>query len=146
MMPKHWDPLRDLLDLQERINRLFQETLSDAQQTGEADATAWLPLADVLESPSEYVVHVELPGVSDEDLGVQATDHRITLRGQRHGPGGVHPENYQRIERHPGPFARVFDFSREIVPESIEAHLRDGLLRLRVPKRGIRRIPLENDE
>ena len=70
-MPLRRDPLQELLDLQERMNRLFEETL--ARERVEEPALlhgTWTPLADVLETPEAYLVELELPGLSRDDVVV----------------------------------------------------------------------------
>ena len=134
-MPLRRDPLQELLDLQERMNRLFEETL--ARERVEEPALlhgTWTPLADVLETPEAYLVEVELPGLSRDDVVVQAQGDEMVVRGERRADPSSRPEAFHRLERRHGPFARGFRFSEEIDPDGITAHFEDGLLQLTVPK------------
>ena len=134
-MPLRRDPLQELLDLQERMNRLFEETL--ARERVEEPALlhgTWTPLADVLETPEAYLVEVELPGLSRDDVVVQAQGDELVVRGERRPDAGSRPEAFHRLERRHGPFARGFRFPEEIDPDGITAHFEDGLLQLTVPK------------
>jgi len=134
-MPVARDPLQELLDLQDRMNRLFDETLT-RERLDEPSLLqgAWLPLADVVETPEAYVVEVELPGLGKDDVVVQAQGDELVVRGERRPDLASRPESFHRLERRYGPFARNFRFSEEVDPDSITASFEDGLLRLTIPK------------
>jgi HSP20 family protein len=134
-MPAPRDPLQELLDLQDRMNRLFDETLT-RERLDEPSLLqgAWLPLADVVETPEAYVVEVELPGLGKDDVVVQAQGDELVVRGERRPDLASRPESFHRLERRYGPFARTFRFLEEVDPDSITASFEDGLLRLTVPK------------
>jgi HSP20 family protein len=129
------DPLEELLDLQERMNRLFDETLT-RERLDEPSLLqgTWVPLADVVEGPEAYVVEVELPGLGKEDVVVQAQGDELLDRGERRPDAGSRPDSFHRVERRYGPFSRSFRFSEEVDPDRITADFQDGLLRLQVPK------------
>jgi HSP20 family protein len=126
------DPLRELLDLQERMNRLFDATLTRErlEEPGFLQGS-WLPVADVLETPEAYVVELELPGLGRDDVDVQFHGDELVVRGERHPCGS---EAFHRLERRYGPFARAFRFSAPVEPGRVEAEFSDGILRLTVPK------------
>jgi HSP20 family protein len=128
------DPLQELLDLQERMNRLFDETLT-RERPDEPSLLhgTWVPLADVVETPDAYVVEVELPGLRRDDVVVQAQGDELVVKGERR-PDASRPESFHRLERRYGPFSRGFRFSEEVDPDRIEARFDDGLLCLSVPK------------
>lgn len=145
MALEHWDPLRDLLSLQERMNRLFEESLSRGAQEAPAPA-AWVPPSDVCETPESYVIEIDLPGCSPDDIAVQASARELLVRGARAAWAGPRPERFHRLERFHGGFSRRFQFAQAIVPESVTSRWEDGLLRVELPKaapRG-RRIPVES--
>jgi HSP20 family protein len=134
-MPLRRDPLQELLDLQERMNRLFDDTL--ARERLEEPALlhgSWTPLADVVETKEAYLVEVELPGLSRDDVVVQAQGDELFVRGERRPDPSSRPESFHRLERRYGPFVRGFRFSEEVDPDRIRAEFEDGLLQLEVPK------------
>jgi HSP20 family protein len=134
-MPLRRDPLRELLDLQERMNRLFDQTLTRERIDEPALLHGtWVPLADVVETAEAYVVEVELPGLDREDVVVQAQGDELVVRGERRPDLSARPESFHRLERRYGPFARGFRFSQDVDPGQIQAEFEDGLLRLVVPK------------
>lgn len=134
-MPLRRDPLQDLLDLQERMNRLFEETVSRERLDDPALLHGtWLPLADVVETVDAYVVEVELPGVDLDDTVVQVQGDELVIRGERRPTQAGRPECFHRMERRHGPFARGFRFPEEIDSDRIRAEFEDGVLRLEVRK------------
>jgi HSP20 family protein len=148
-MPVRRDPLQELLDLQERMNRLFDETLTrDRLDEPALLQGAWAPLADVVETPEAYVVEVELPGLGRDDVVVHAQGDEVVVRGERQPDLSGRPESFLRLERRYGPFARAFRFSEEVDPDRITAEFEDGLLRLSVPKAraGGTRVHVERTE
>ncbi len=133
-MPRRPDPLKELLDLQERMNRLFDETLSHESADDVAPfAPSWVPRADVYDTPDTYLVEIELPGLAREDIDLHAKGRELTVRGERH-PAGGRSAAFHRLERRYGPFARSFRFDADIDAEQVHAEIKDGLLRLNVPK------------
>lgn len=134
-MPLRRDPLQELLDLQERMNRLFDETLARERvdEPGFLHGT-WLPIADVIETPEAYVVEVELPGLGRDDVVIQAEGDELVVRGERRPAIAGRPDAFHRLERRYGPFSRAFRFAEEVDPDLISAEFSDGLLRLQVPK------------
>jgi len=134
-MPLRPDPLTEMLNLQERMNRLFDETLNrERLEDPAAPHGAWVPVADALETDDAYVVELELPGVGPEDFTVHAHGDEIVVRGVRRPATGSRPEAFHRVERRHGPFVRSFVLPEEVDASAITAGLADGVLRLRIPK------------
>jgi HSP20 family protein len=142
----HKDPLRELLDLQERMNRLFDETLTRERLDEPALLQGtWAPLADVVETADAYQVELELPGLDRDDVVIQAQGDELVVRGERR-PAATGAPVFHRLERRYGPFARGFRFAEEVDPDRIKAEFSDGLLRLEIPKvrpRGGTRVRIE---
>jgi HSP20 family protein len=129
-----WDPLRDLLALHEQLGHLVG-----------TDAPGWTPSVDLYETPNEFVLSAELPGLSRDEIEIHAEDNRITLRGSRSAaPGREIPcEQYHRVERGHGRFSRTFALPEPVDVDRISADLKDGVLTITIPKaadRGARRI------
>jgi HSP20 family protein len=117
-----WDPLRDLLALQERFERL-----TDAGQTG------WTPPVDLYETADRFVLAAELPGLAREDIDIQFHDGTLILQGQRK-EAPVPCEQYHRVERGHGAFARRFALPSAVAADRITADFRDGVLTIVIPK------------
>lgn len=136
-MARHgWDSLRDLVTLQDHMNRLFEEAAERRARSGEEaeiERTDWVPAADVYETERDYTVVLDLPGIRREGLDVGVDEGRLTVRGERAGaPEGV---GVRRNERPAGRFARSFGLPEAVDRQAITADYKDGVLRLRLPKR-----------
>ena len=117
-----WDPLRDLLALQERFERL-----------ADAGASGWTPPVDLYETADRFVLTAELPGLTREDIDIQVHDGTLTLQGRRK-EAPVPCEQYHRVERGHGAFARRFALPSAVAADHITADFRDGVLTIVIPK------------
>ena len=129
-----WDPFRDLISIQDRMNRLFEQTLSRSRGEEGAAGAAWTPAVDIYETLDTIVIKADLPGVVREDIEIQIDDNILTLKGERRFSKDVHEESYLRIERTYGSFHRCFTLPATIHQEKIRAVCRDGVLELTLPK------------
>ena len=133
-MPLRPDPLKELLDLQKKMNRLFDETLNPDRTDETAPfAPNWVPVADVYDSPEAYLIELEVPGLARADIDLRVKGRELSVRGERH-PAGGRSAAFHRLERRYGPFARSFRFDTDIDAEQVKAEIKSGLLRLTVPK------------
>lgn len=136
MVRHRWDPVRDLLTLQDRMNRLFEDAADRRASTdepeGEMERADWTPSADVYEDESEYVIALDLPGIDREALDVSLDDNRLSIRGERAQSENL---NVRRSERPNGRFARSFSLPDAVDRKGIAADYRDGVLFLHLPKR-----------
>ena len=116
-----WDPIRDLLAIQQRLDRF-------APGPG-----GWAPSVDLHETEYKYVVTAEVPGLNREDIEIHVRDGRLTLSGTRRSRGAS-CEQYHRVERGHGAFSRTFHLPLAIDEDQITADLKDGVLTVVVPK------------
>lgn len=134
-MAHHWDPIRDLVTLQERMNRLFEDATERRAREDEEnniERADWTPAADVYNRETEYVLMVDLPGIERESLDISIDDNRLWIRGTR----AVEQDVQQRIERPHGSFLRRFGpLPQAIDQQAIKADYKDGVLRVTLPKR-----------
>jgi len=116
------------------MNRLFEESFAGRLEEPALVASAtWTPLADAYETPEAFVVLLELPGIDEDDVEVHVDGDMLTVKGQRRGLP-LRPDRFHRMERSHGPFLRSFQLSEEVDPARVSAQLRDGVLRLELPK------------
>jgi len=97
----------------------------------------WVPALDVAERGDAYVIHVELPGVSPEQVDVRYEQNVLTIRGTKPASFDVAAEGEVRVfaaERVHGSFERSVRLPEFVDAERIEATFSNGLLSITVPK------------
>jgi HSP20 family protein len=122
-----WDPLRDLLALHEQIGQLVG-----------TDAPGWTPPVDLFETAGAFVLTAEVPGLTRQQVDIQAEETRVIIRGERASGPDTHVacEQYHRVERGHGRFSRAFVLPEPIDVDAVTADLKDGLLTVTIPKAG----------
>ncbi|HLA76089.1 MAG TPA: Hsp20/alpha crystallin family protein [Vicinamibacteria bacterium] len=133
-----WEPFRGLTSLQDRMNRLFEESFRGLPGPAEEDwalGGAWAPPVDIYEHEGNIVLKAELPGVDPKDVDVRLENNVLTLRGERKFGGEVTRENYHRVERSYGNFSRSFTLPSVVDQQHIKADFKDGVLQVTLPKR-----------
>ncbi len=86
MVMSRWDPFGDALSLRDAMNRLFENAVlqpswwDGGQRSGSSEGFA--PAMDVCETPDDYVVEMNLPGVRPEDVDIQLEQGVLTVRGE----------------------------------------------------------------
>ena len=134
-MSHQWNPLHDLIHLQDRMNRLFEDATQRRaggnDSSDDFEKADWHPLADVFETESEYLVALDLPGIDREVLEVDIDENRLTVRGFR----PVDTSKQHRAERPQGKFFRTFTIPKTVDQSKVTAEYKDGVLDLRLPKR-----------
>jgi len=130
-----WEPFRDLLTTQREFDRLFKEAFSPMSGETEVSTRSWAPPVDIYETEDAIVLKAELPGIDPQDVEVRVEDNTLYLKGERKYEKEVNEQNYHRIERSYGSFARSFSLPNSISAEKVKAEYKDGLLTLTMPKR-----------
>lgn len=129
-----WDPFKNIVLLQDRINRLFNDAFPQTPgEDEELSETAWRPPADIYDSPEGVVIQLDLPGVEKQDVSVEIKNNRMIIRGIRQAGGDIAREQYYRRERLNGPFQRSFALRATVSPDSIKASFKNGVLTITVP-------------
>ncbi len=130
-----WDPFRDVAQLQNRINRMFDESFGQSRELeGEASLRTWRPPVDIYETANGIVIAVELPGVNKESVSVEVKEDVLTLKGERVPNPDISEDDYYRRERLFGPFKRAFTLHQNVQPELIKATFKDGILEVQIPR------------
>jgi HSP20 family protein len=130
-----WDPFRDLSVLQERMNRIFEDTGRGWRGDEPSATTSWSPAVDIYETDNEIIVKAELPGVEKKDISLNLEKNVLTLKGERKFEKETSHENYHRIERSYGSFSRSFSIPASVDEERIRAEYKDGILNIALPKK-----------
>jgi HSP20 family protein len=128
-----WEPARGLTTLQDQVNRLFNDSFRHTDE--EASLSAWAPAVDIYETGHELVVKADLPEVDPKDLDIRVENNILTIRGERKFEKKVNEDNYLRVERAYGSFARSFALANSVNADAIKADYQNGVLTLTIPKR-----------
>ena len=132
-MSQQWNPLQDLMVLQDRMNRLFEDA-TQRRQSGtddEFERADWTPAADIYETDSGYLIAMDLPGIDREALEIDVDDSRLVVKGTR----TIAESKQHRSERPRGKFLRTFSVPSSVNQAMIGAEFKDGVLHIRLPKR-----------
>jgi HSP20 family protein len=129
-----WDPFRELATLQDRMNRLFQETASSGE-TSLTTTGAFVPPVDVYEDEHGLRLKLEVPGVDEKDLDIRIENNVLTVRGERKFEKEEKEENFHRIERRYGSFVRSFTLPNTVDSEKVSASYKNGVLELQLAKK-----------
>ena len=127
-----WEPFRDMLTFQSRLNRLLGDSIQ--ADNGPEGVGSWVPPVDVVEEPERLVFRAEIPGVSKEDIDIKVENGTLILRGEKKQEREVEGETAHRVERFYGTFTRSFALPATIDAEKIVARTKDGVLELILPK------------
>jgi len=134
MVHVKWEPFRDLMAMQDRMTRLFDETLSHIWKE-ELPRGVWSPPVDILERENEVVLKVDLPEMNQDQIEIKVEENTLIVRGERKFIKETPAGTYLQIERPYGTFQRTFAIPRLIDQEKIKASYKDGVLRIVLPKR-----------
>ena len=135
MAPTEWDPLKELVGIQERMNKLFESALVRTNFDAEGGVGAWTPVADVYETAQNVVFCLELPGLSLADIDLRLEDDDLLIHGERRMERGEPGEQFHRVERSYGKFARRFRLPSHVDRDSVDASYREGVLLIVLAKR-----------
>jgi HSP20 family protein len=131
-----WEPFRDLISLQDRMNRMFDESYrTRGSEEDWALGGTWAPAVDIFEREGQIVLKAELPGVDPKDVQIHVENNVLTLSGERKFDNEVKKESYHRVERSYGAFTRSFHLPNTVDVGNIKADYKDGVLNVALPKR-----------
>ncbi len=125
-------PAREMATIHDEVNRLFDSVLSPRFR-GEASGL-FHPAVDIEETPEEFVIRADLPGLTQKDVKVTLTGDVLTVRGERRQQETHKNGGYHRTERVHGSFERSFTLGVPVRTDKVHAQFKDGVLEIRVPK------------
>jgi HSP20 family protein len=127
-----WDPFRDVIALQNRVNSLFRE-----MNEGDSPLTtaSFVPAVDVYEDAKKVVLKLEVPGMEEKDLDIRVENNTLTVKGERKLEKDEKEENFHRIERRYGSFYRAFTLPSTVDTENVQASYNAGILKVELNKK-----------
>ena len=133
MVVTRWDPFRELASLQNRVNSIFQDYGRGQDEL--TTTTSFVPAVDVYEDEHKVTLKLEIPGVSQEDVDIRLENNTLTVSGERKFEKEEKEENFHRIERRYGSFARSFTLPNTLDTENVQANFENGVLKIELAKR-----------
>jgi HSP20 family protein len=132
MAISRWDPFREVVALQNRVNSLFRE-----MNEGDSPLTtaSFVPAVDIYEDNSKVTLKLEVPGIDEKELDVRVENNTLTVKGERKFEKEEKEENFHRIERRYGTFYRAFTLPSTVDTEHINAGYKNGVLTLELSKK-----------
>jgi len=129
-----WDPFRELTSLQNRMSRLFEQQYGNGSEESLA-AGAFVPPVDIYEDEHGIQLKLEVPGIEEKDLDVKIENNVLTISGERKFEKEEKEENFRRVERRYGSFARSFTLPNTVNAEEVTANYSNGVLKIKLGKR-----------
>jgi HSP20 family protein len=129
-----WDPSRDVAALQERMSRMLEGFYGRPQE--DLTRSAWVPAVDIYSNGQhELVLKAELPDIKEEEIEVAVEGNTLTLRGEKKIDTEIAEDQFHRIERSYGSFARTFALPPTVDADKVSAEYKAGVLTVRLPLR-----------
>ena len=129
-----WDSSRDVAALQERMSRMLEGFYGRPQE--DLTRSAWVPLVDIYSNGQhELVLKAELPDIKEEEIEVAVEGNTLTLRGEKKIDTEIAEDQFHRIERSYGSFARTFALPPTVDADKVSAEYKAGVLTVRLPLR-----------
>jgi len=129
-----FSPLGDVVSLREAMDRLFEDSVSRPNGGWSTVAAGQVVVpVDLWETKDAYQVRADLPGLTPDDIEINATAENFTISGE-FKPTTDMTSGWLRHERRIGKFARSFTVPVQIDPTKVEAKFTNGVLELVLPK------------
>jgi HSP20 family protein len=120
---------------QNQFERFLREAFSPVSGEGEVSTRTWAPPMDIYENGDNLVLKAELAGINPDDMEIRVEDNTLYLKGERKSETDVKEQNYHRVERSYGTFARSFSLPNSVDADKVVANYKDGVLTLTMPKK-----------
>ena len=120
-----WNPAEELSNWHRDIDDLFGRFFGRPENS----PTSWVPRVETYRKDNEYVIRVDLPGVSPNDVHVQAEGNLLTITGERKSD----EQGREYRETFYGKFERQLSLPQGVESDKIAARYEHGVLEIRVP-------------
>ena len=132
-----WNPLRELEDVQTRLNRFFTDLPMPRAERESPFFADWAPVVDIQETGQEYLIKAELPEMKKEDVQVNVLEGVLTIEGERTQEKEEKGKKFHKVERSYGKFVRQFALPAEVDAAKVQAEYEDGVLSVHLPKAAV---------
>ncbi len=126
-----WEPLREIDSIQREMNRLFD---SLAPRTTDEFGSAFVPAAEMEETPEAIHLKLEVPGMDAKDIDIQVSAEAVSISGERKSETQTEEKGMTRSEFRYGSFHREIPLPSRVQNTNVNAEYKDGILNLTLPK------------
>ncbi len=130
-----WDPFREFVTLQDRMNRLFRDSYGPEGREEALTTTTFAPPVDVYEDEHNVILKIEVPGIDEKDIDVRVENNTLTVHGERKFEKEEKEENFRRVERQYGSFTRTFTLPNTVDADKVQADYDKGVLKIQLAKK-----------
>lgn len=129
-----FSPMSDFVSLREAMDRLFEDSfIRPNGWSGQTAAQIAVPV-DLWETNDAYHLRADLPGLTPDEIDINATHDTVQISGETKAQSDVSAEGWLRQERRTGRFQRAFTLPVEIDPNKVQATFEHGVLDLVLQK------------
>lgn len=125
------------IDIEKQLTRLGKDIQNIVERIVplEDKGHDFTPDCDIIESEEEFIIKLDLPGLSKEEINLALKDRVLTVKGER--ADEVADQSYRRQERSTGVFSRSFALPENVNTAEIDARCSHGVLTITMPKSGV---------
>ena len=127
-------PFRELEKMSRDVDRLWDSFFEETPVRRERLWSDPYPSLDLSETPDEFVVKAEIPGIDSKGIDISISDGAVTIRGEKKQEKEEKKENYHFVERSYGSFTRRIQLPGQVQGEKVKASYKDGVLKVILPK------------
>lgn len=129
-MVMRWQPFERMETLRRQMERIFD----DIADTSIERETQWHPAIELIDTPDNLLLQVQLPGVERNNIDIQVTRDAVLIAGEYPYPQQSETNNWLHSEFVYGKFRRLISLPTSIENERVSAEFQNGILRLTLPK------------
>jgi HSP20 family protein len=132
----HWQPMKELDNLRQQMNHLFDEiTHSDRHQNLFPTMTDvdWMPTIELHKTDTDIILKAQVPGIDAKDIDIQVTSDAVLIAGEHKEEKQTEEKGVVRSEFQYGQFSRVVPLPVNVKYEQVKSEFKDGVVTLTLP-------------
>jgi HSP20 family protein len=130
-----FEPIKDFISMQNKMNRLFEDSFLRSRDSEEMfDQGTWSPVVDIYDKKDSIVIKAEVPGLEKSDFSVTIKENILTIKGEKRQETEVNEDTFHRVERSSGSFHRSFTLPKTVDQDKLKAEYKNGVLEIVLPK------------
>jgi len=123
-------------DFDNRMNRFIERAFTEPFGAALAEPIGWMPAMDLVETPKEFTLAAELPGLDEKNVDISIEDGVMTISGEKSEEKKEEDKKVYLYERTYGSFQRSFSLPSGVDGSKVTAEFSKGLLKVHIPKNG----------